>query len=104
VDRDTRALERNRATLSAGVEILRSPARAAVRDLARRGERFDLVFLDPPYDADDTVTTGALAPLLAPGGRVVWQSDSGAEIDPAPLRAVRRAAYGRNVFTFLEAD
>jgi 16S rRNA (guanine(966)-N(2))-methyltransferase RsmD len=103
VDRDTRALERNRDTLSAGVEILRVPARDAVRDLARRGERFDLVFLDPPYDAEDTITVAALAPLLAVGGRVVWQGDSAADIDAAPLRAVRRAAYGRNVFTFLEA-
>jgi hypothetical protein len=45
----------------------------------------------------------AIAPLLADPGRLVWQSDAAAEIDAAPLRVSRRAAYGRNVFTFLEA-
>ena len=104
VDRDTRALVRNRDALSADVEILRGGAREAVRELARRRERFDLVFLDPPYDAEDTITTAALSPLLAAGGRVVWQNDAGAEIEAGPLRLVRRAEYGRNVFTFLEKE
>jgi 16S rRNA (guanine(966)-N(2))-methyltransferase RsmD len=104
VDRDTRALERNRDALSADVEILRGPAREAVRELARRRERFDLVFLDPPYGAQDTITTAAVSPLLAAGGRVVWQRDAGAEVDAEPLRVARRAVYGRNVFTFLEEE
>lgn len=103
VDRDTRAVERNRDALSAGLEVLRGTARKVVRDLAGRGDRFDLVFLDPPYGADDAVETAELVPLLAAGGRVVWQSDADAEIGAAPLRETRRAAYGRNVFTFLEA-
>lgn len=102
VDRDTRALERNRSALSASLEILRGAARQVARDLARQPGRFDLVFLDPPYGEDDAIETAALVPLLAAGGRVVWQSDADAEVDGSPLRQTRKAAYGRNVFTFLE--
>lgn len=34
------------------VEVRRADARIAARELARQGERFDLVFLDPPYHQD----------------------------------------------------
>jgi len=101
-DRDTRALEHNRGALSAGLEVLRGTARQVARDLAGRGDRFDLVFLDPPYGAGDAIETVEVVPLLADGGRVVWQSDANARIHASPLRETRRAAYGRNVFTFLE--
>jgi 16S rRNA (guanine966-N2)-methyltransferase len=103
VDRDTRALERNRGALSAGLEVLRGTARQVARDLAGRRDRFDLVFLDPPYGAGDAIEIAELVPLLAAGGRVVRQSDADARIEASPLRETRRAAYGRNVFTFLEA-
>jgi len=102
VDRDTRALERNRRTLDARLEVVSGPVAERVRGLVAEGRHFDLVFLDPPYAADDPVPTATLAALLAPGGRIAWQTDAGVELDPSPLRIVRRAAYGRNVFTFLE--
>jgi 16S rRNA G966 N2-methylase RsmD len=73
------------------------------RDLVRRRDRFDLVFLDPPYAEGDAIETAALVPLLSSGGRVVRQSDADAHVDASPLRVTRKAAYGRNVFTFLEA-
>ena len=58
VERDARvaALVRvNAAALSAGagrVEVRRSDCLRALRDLAGEGRRFDLVFLDPPYDSE----------------------------------------------------
>ena len=102
VDRETRALELNRRTLEAPLEVVSGAVAEAVRRLAAGGRHFDLVFLDPPYAADDPVPTSVLAALLAPGGRIAWQTDARVELDPSPLRIVRRAAYGRNVFTFLE--
>ena len=102
VDRETRALERNRRALNARLEVVTGAVAAEVRRLAARGRRFDLVFLDPPYADADPVPNAALAAMLAPGGRVAWQTDAGVDPDPSPLRVVRRATYGRNVFTFLE--
>jgi 16S rRNA (guanine966-N2)-methyltransferase len=44
-------IEANRRALGAPgeVRVLRQEARAAIAALAARGERFDVVFLDPPY-------------------------------------------------------
>jgi 16S rRNA (guanine(966)-N(2))-methyltransferase RsmD len=47
---------------SAGVEVVRQDARAAVAALRDRGERFDVVYLDPPYGSD---LYEALLPLAA---------------------------------------
>jgi len=45
-----RQLEANRDKLkAANVKVLRTDALALVRDLAARGQRFDVIFLDPPY-------------------------------------------------------
>ena len=45
-----RQLEANRDKLKAtNVKVLRTDALALVKDLAARGQRFDVIFLDPPY-------------------------------------------------------
>jgi len=45
-----RQLEANRDKLRAdNVKVLRADALTLVRDLAARGQRFDVIFLDPPY-------------------------------------------------------
>ena len=45
-----RQLEANRDKLKAGnVTVLRTDALTLVRDLVARGQRFDVIFLDPPY-------------------------------------------------------
>ena len=56
----------------------------ALATLASRGERFDLVFSDPPYAlraAQATLDAVARHGLLAPGGRLVLESD---KAEPAP--------------------
>ncbi|THC41347.1 16S rRNA (guanine(966)-N(2))-methyltransferase RsmD [Massilia sp. Mn16-1_5] len=49
----TRQLEANKDTLKAtNVNVLRGDAFAVARDMAARGQRFDVIFLDPPYQQD----------------------------------------------------
>lgn len=103
VERDTSALERNRRAFAASLEVLRGDALSVVSRLVRERRRFDFVFADPPYAVDDGIRTTDLAPLLAPGGTLVRQHDPRTDPDPGPLSVVRRAEYGRNVFTFLRA-
>ena len=53
-------------------------ALAVARDAQRAGDAYDLVFLDPPYRQAAGLGAGlstALAPVLAPGGRIVTESD-----------------------------
>src|SRR2546425_852341 len=62
VERDARAVAALRANVATlGVEkaarAVRDEVARALSALARAGERFDVVFLDPPYDTDDDATT-----------------------------------------------
>ena len=48
-----RQLQENKALLQAeNVTILRGDAFAAAADMAARGQRYDVIFLDPPYQQD----------------------------------------------------
>jgi len=81
VDRAPEAIKAIRANLAAlGIEadVRRSEARAAVRAALARGEAYDLVFLDPPYRRAAELgreLSEALPAVLAPGARVVSESD-----------------------------
>ncbi len=62
------------AGLAGDVQVLHQDARVALPALAARGFRFDVVFLDPPYDADlyePVIAKLDASELLAPGGVVV---------------------------------
>jgi 16S rRNA (guanine(966)-N(2))-methyltransferase RsmD len=57
VDSSRAAFDAVRANLgllaeAAGVDVLRQDARTALAALRDRGERFDVVYLDPPYGSD----------------------------------------------------
>ena len=71
------AVRENARALSAGggeVDVFRQDATTALAALADRGRRFDIVFLDPPYDSDlyEPLLEGLGAgPLLADEGLVV---------------------------------
>jgi 16S rRNA (guanine966-N2)-methyltransferase len=57
------------------VRILRADALAVARDLAQRGQRFDVIFLDPPYQQDFLSQALPLcASLLKPGGLLYAES------------------------------
>lgn len=91
VERNPQTAEQLRANarhtrLQDQLEVLVLDAAAALRQLADRGERFDFVWFDPPYDAMLHATVlGLLAdlPLLAPEADVMVESRSG--LDPAWL-------------------
>ena len=110
VERDPRAVAALRANIEAlGVGALARVRRGDVlRELAaldRAGEQFDIVFLDPPYDADLVETTlqslGG-GGLLAPAGLVVAQHFT--KRAPAAaigaLASVRTRRFGETTLTF----
>jgi 16S rRNA (guanine966-N2)-methyltransferase len=107
VESDARAIARTCDRLSATpeeVRVVAGDAGSALAGLGRRGEKFDLVFSDPPYSAGAAGVARALADaaeLLAEGGVLIVQADAGEAVPPPRgLRAVARRAYGRNVFHF----
>jgi 16S rRNA (guanine(966)-N(2))-methyltransferase RsmD len=99
-----RALERNLKLAGAGAaRLVRGALPEALGALGAAGERFDLVFADPPYAW--TVTEPfllAAAKVLAPGGEIALEHS---RRSPPPERAgdlIRRAArrYGESTLTF----
>jgi 16S rRNA (guanine(966)-N(2))-methyltransferase RsmD len=65
------------------VTVLRADALAASRDMAARGRRFDVIFLDPPYQQDFlTQALPLCAALLKPDGMVY--AESGAPLPFVP--------------------
>ncbi|HEY6762005.1 MAG TPA: 16S rRNA (guanine(966)-N(2))-methyltransferase RsmD [Baekduia sp.] len=84
-------LDRERATLR------RRDALRALRDASEATESYDLVFLDPPY----RLATGlgpdlahALIPVLAPGARVIGESDRRTPLDLPGLSTTFERRYG----------
>lgn len=102
------ALRANLEVLSLGPPIAEVQAGEAIRalqELAKSGEPYDLVFLDPPYDsveflADQLART--VPPVLASGARVVCESNRRATLElPLPITFQRR--YGDTVITIHQA-
>jgi 16S rRNA (guanine966-N2)-methyltransferase len=68
-----RQLEANRDKLKAGnVKLLRADALTLVRDLAARGQRFDVIFLDPPYQLGLLTQILPLCPAILNEGGFVF--------------------------------
>jgi 16S rRNA (guanine966-N2)-methyltransferase len=102
VERDPRAARVARANLEAlglaapEAELRRVDASVALRDAREAQETYDLVLLDPPYrDAErlGQELPPTLVPVLAPGARVVSESDRRSPLAlPFPVTTERR--YG----------
>jgi 16S rRNA (guanine966-N2)-methyltransferase len=90
------AIRRNLQDLDVEAEVAQQKAEAFLGGARRRGRQYDLVFVDPPYRQADSLSqrlSAALAPVLAPGARVVAESDrrKPLELSLAPLD---RRRYG----------
>ncbi len=112
VERDARAvaaLERNVTTLEveAVARVVRDDVARALGRLAAERARFDLVFLDPPYETDiaEVLTTLGRGDLLAPASLVIVQHFTKR---PPPARAgvlsaFRTRRFGETTLTFFRA-
>jgi 16S rRNA (guanine(966)-N(2))-methyltransferase RsmD len=101
VESDRRAAEtlaRNLADLDLSRSAARTivaPALGALADLAARGERFDLVFVDPPYAWPPTPELwAAVAGVLAPGGALAFEH-SARTVLPAEVAGMVRVELRR---------
>jgi 16S rRNA (guanine(966)-N(2))-methyltransferase RsmD len=78
----TRQLELIKEKLKAdNVRVLRADALAVAADLAQRGQRFDVIFLDPPYDLGLLAQALPLCARLLNDGGVVYAEAS----EPLPF-------------------
>lgn len=111
VDKSPRALRLIRENLAltglaGGAEARCQAAAQALDQLGRRGDRFDLIFADPPYGegwVERLLSNPALPGLLAGGGRIVLERSRKEEMpfDAAKWACARQARYGETVVAFL---
>ena len=95
-------IERNLEKLRLdGAKIIRSDA---LRYVARTGERYDLVFVDPPYEMVESLRMRLaehLPRVLAENGLVVLETAAGVELDlPLSVRTTKR--HGSTQLTVYE--
>jgi 16S rRNA (guanine966-N2)-methyltransferase len=112
VEKDARAAAvaaRNLVDLGLAPErarLERGTADRAIRAARERGEAYDLVFLDPPYRLAPGLgprLADSLAPLLAPGARVVTESDHRAPLELPGLTVTHDRRYGDTLIRILRA-
>ncbi len=112
VDRAPRALATLRANLvSLGIDasqrVVRGDAVATLEWLSRAGERFDLVLLDPPYEARElerALEALGAADLLAAGAQVVVERARRHPLPPLRgLATLDERRYGDTVISRLAA-
>lgn len=88
--------------------ILRRDAAHAPEDLARRGERFDVAFLDPPYDtgtAAACVRADGLRAIIPARCRLYVQHRRGAALAAAPgWRLADERRFGDTMLTIFERE
>lgn len=89
-------------------ELLHMPADKAIALCRARGQKFDIIFLDPPYDVGDEVLGGVLAevaPLLMADGIVVAECPGNITNEnwavPDGLTIFRQKRYAQMQFIFL---
>ncbi len=110
VDADREALSLCRANtetlgFASQVEVVAQPVEKALGVLGRRGDKFELIFADPPYAA--RVVEGVLDgvgqhALLAPGGMVVIEHDKreAAPESHAGFERVDQRRFGDTLVSF----
>jgi 16S rRNA (guanine966-N2)-methyltransferase len=78
------AIRRNLSAVGVDAEVRRQDALIYLEGARRDARLYDLVFLDPPYRHASTLgreLSAALGPVLAPGARVVTESDRRAPLE-----------------------
>ena len=105
----SRNLEKIRMKDSPEIRFIKSGYIQALEKLGSNGEKFDIIFMDPPYK---TVPEAALAAgdiicregLLSEGGMLIIEhaSDNPPAECLAELKSVRSCSYGTTVITFFK--
>ena len=87
------SIRRNLRELGLSAEVRRQTVQAFLERAHRERRQYDLVFADPPYRLASSLRSVALTGVLAPGARVVAESDRRAPVE-LDLQLLDERRYG----------
>ncbi|MCC4722143.1 16S rRNA (guanine(966)-N(2))-methyltransferase RsmD [Salinicoccus sp. RF5] len=90
-------IRENTEGLDEPVEIFRNDYRRALKAMAKRGKRFSLIFLDPPYHkgmAGEALKMIEELDILEDGGRIVVETHKDEKYPIHSHVSIRDVAYG----------
>jgi len=94
--------------ISSSAVVIRRDAVDSLGHLARRGEAFDLVFLDPPYDSDlaaRCLRSRKWLDIMSPFGKMFVEHRSGAAWPHLPgWKVVDSRKYGDTALTVFQGE
>jgi 16S rRNA (guanine966-N2)-methyltransferase len=91
-------------TKLAGAQVMEKSAEAAITILTHENRRFNIIFLDPPYDSPLLAQTlQLLPPLLAENGVIIAETENVTAPEIPGLALTSTRTYGRTTFLFYEA-
>ena len=100
----------NKTGFALKTEIIAAPAMKAIEALVFRGERFDIIFADPPYNkgmAGESLGFINLEKLMAKDALFVLQHSKKeviGQLQTAPLLLMDQRKYGDTVLSFFERE
>lgn len=96
----------SKSHLSDKAEVFCHSFDQALENLCRKGEKFDIIFLDPPYDSNllnESIEKIHALSLLSDGGVLVAESDRPDAVSNENFAVLKDKKYGRVFVKFLEA-
>jgi 16S rRNA (guanine(966)-N(2))-methyltransferase RsmD len=98
------ALRKNQTAAKVMGELLPMPVHDAIEWLHMHDRRFDIVFLDPPYNENgiyETLRHLARSPVLEEGGLIITETETRfPPLEGVPFTLERQRDYGRTRFLF----
>lgn len=93
----------------AQAEVLQGDAMAAIKQMAAGGKKFDLIFMDPPYQRDmakKALKTLEAYDILQPNCIVIIEHSQGESIpkEHQRLSCIKQRKYGKSFLTILRAN
>lgn len=87
--------------------VLTTEAGIFIKNAGQRGEKYDIIFLDPPYadkSIGDIVEKIMKADILAPFGLIVCESNNVEPIEIGGLNIRKHSRYGKTYITLFQKE
>ncbi len=107
IDKDIRMVLKNANSLKANCRFYKNDCLRAISRISAEGEKFDIIFLDPPYDyknKDDLLLAISNFDILAKEGIIIFETNKETSFSEilGRLKVVKEYKYGYSKLTMFK--